>query len=465
MTIDMDQPLKLGTPEADEFLKSLQGNILRSHRRHEAVHLFISFGSPTDEASLAASAVKIRAWIAGLLARGDITSAFEDEENPDQTGTFQTLLLSSLGYEYLGRKRPKDGSFRDGMRDRGDKLNDPNPSTWEPAYKYEDHGKEVHALLIIADNDETAMDAKVNIVRSELTPIGAEILVNERGHQQFHDFGNGDKPVEHFGYRDGVSQPQFILKANEPDTLPADVKFNQRTALKRVLEKDRLSKDHFGSFAVYRKLEQDVNSFEAAIANVAAQVGTGQPGEEFVGAQAVGRFKNGTPLALGGQPIPAYEAKGEGKFDYDDDRDGSNCPLHAHIRKVNPRKSLRGVIRRFLAKEKKRRIARRGITYGKSPGKVGLIFICYQSDIKDQFEFIQRRWANSHSFSKRGTGLDPVIGQDGGPQEENDHPNWPTHYGSEERRRIAFGEHVRLRGGEYFFAPSMEGLKRLGTTD
>ena len=80
---------------------------------------------------------------------------------------------------------------------------------------------------------------------------------------------------------------------------------------------------------------------------------------------------------------------------------------------------------------------------------------------KDQFEFIQRRWANNHNFSKRGTGLDPVVGQDGGPQEPNDFPTWPTGYDSNERRRIRFDELVRLLGGEYFFAPSISGLKVL----
>ena len=87
--------------------------------------------------------------------------------------------------------------------------------------------------------------------------------------------------------------------------------------------------------------------------------------------------------------------------------------------------------------------------------------MCFQGDINDQFEFIQRTWANNHNFSKRGTGLDPVIGQDGGPQEPNDFPNWPTGYDSEGRKRIGFDEHVRLLGGEYFFAPSIAGLKEL----
>ena len=32
MTIDMNKPLELGSDEANDFLKSLQGNILESHQ-------------------------------------------------------------------------------------------------------------------------------------------------------------------------------------------------------------------------------------------------------------------------------------------------------------------------------------------------------------------------------------------------------------------------------------------------
>ena len=66
---------------------------------------------------------------------------------------------------------------------------------------------------------------------------------------------------------------------------------------------------------------------------------------------------------------------------------------------------------------------------------VGLIFMCCQRDIKDQFEFIQRTWANNNDFSKRGTGLDPVIGQDGGVRTvSGDFPNWPSGYNSDGRK-------------------------------
>ena len=121
-----------------------------------------------------------------------------------------------------------------------------------------------------------------------------------------------------------------------------------------------------------------------------------------------------------------------------------------------------GSIVNLKAREQTRRIARRGITYTNDDNTVGLIFMCFQSDIKDQFEFMQRTWANNHNFSKKETGLDPVISQDGGPQEPNDFPNWPTGYNSKGRRRIRFDEHVKFLGGKYFFTPSMSGLRGLG---
>ena len=342
MGINLNKPLERGSAEFEDLLKSLQGNILQSHGRDEAFHIFISFGAPTAEAN-----TNTRTWIRNLLAEGHSTTAFQQDQNgADRSGTFQTLLLSSEGYEFLDEKRPRDGSFRDGMRDRGDRLNDPKPTTWEADYRYEDDNKQAHALLIVADNDVPALEERVKSVSEELTAFGAEVLVAERGHQQRNNDG---KAVEHFGYRDGVSQPLFIVEAgDDPETQPGGVKFDQRTPLKRVLEEDRLAKGHYGSFLVYRKLEQDVDSFNEAVKKVANQLGQS---ENFVGAQAIGRFKNGTPLALSGVEDPNFSTTGEGRFDYDDDDGGDNWPLHAHIRKVNPRNSL-GFFRGIFSREK-----------------------------------------------------------------------------------------------------------------
>jgi hypothetical protein len=108
--------------------------------------------------------------------------------------------------------------------------------------------------------------------------------------------------------------------------------------------------------------------------------------------------------------------------------------------------------------------------------------MCYQSDIWEQFEFIQRLWCNNPNFLEPAmnknsnydkTGLDAVIGQRQGSQEdplikEAPQPpqNWPESYGQptvkpEIATENQFGQFVTLKGGEYFFSPSLTFLKSL----
>jgi hypothetical protein len=70
-----------------------------------------------------------------------------------------------------------------------------------------------------------------------------------------------------------------------------------------------------------------------------------------------------------------------------------------------------------------RALVRVGKTGGIAVAGVGLLFFCYQPDIWEQFEFIQRFWANNPLFVEPGlegkakanypdaTGIDAVIGQ------------------------------------------------------
>lgn len=68
---------------------------------------------------------------------------------------------------------------------------------------------------------------------------------------------------------------------------------------------------------------------------------------------------------------------------------------------------------------------RRGIPFGFRPASgeggatrdVGLLFMCFQSDIGRQFEFIQRSWVDNPNFPEfllipgLNTGDDALIGQ------------------------------------------------------
>lgn len=408
MAIDMNKPLDSRSPEADAFLKGLQGNILKSHGRDHAWHLIISFGTPDTQEAWETGRRAAKQWINGIVADGRIINALTQKGLDKEKDDFHTLLLSSHGYQFLGEKRPKEGAFRDGMRERASKLHDPDFEDWEAAYQHK--AEDIHALVILANNDTAKLEAAKAKIESGLAGFGGRVLVAERGHQ-LRD--NENRAIEHFGYADGVSQPQFIDDGSEPRR----TKFSQLTPLRRVLDQDRLVDGEFGSFLVYRKLEQNVKTFNAAVQNVANQT-SGDP--ILAGAQAVGRFKNGTPITTHPTPKQGYDPNNDEDFNYDRD-EGGRCPLHAHIRKTNPRDSL-GLIVAFLANEETRRIARRGITYGERPdfngvggvpsGGVGLIFLCYQNDIKDQFEFMQKEWANDPSFPnifKGRSGIDPVI--------------------------------------------------------
>ena len=123
-----------------------------------------------------------------------------------------------------------------------------------------------------------------------------------------------------------------------------------------------------------------------------------------------------------------------------------------------------------LKVERSHRIARRGITYGDRKvepkddpeeyqlpdGGVGLLFMCFQANIENQFAYLQAKFANCPNFSHRNTGIDPIIGPSdfiGIPQK------WAVEWGHEETKEFDFPSFVKLLGGEFFFAPSIAFLK------
>ena len=117
-------------------------------------------------------------------------------------------------------------------------------------------------------------------------------------------------------------------------------------------------------------------------------------------------------------------------------------------------------------------------------------FLCYQADIWEQFEFIQRFWANNPLFVEPGpnsnpfdgkaqpnypdaTGIDAVIGQaisgqmdpSPGIGVQGEPPrHWPAAWGKPTVSvKADFARFVTLKGGEYLFAPSVGFLKSLST--
>jgi deferrochelatase/peroxidase EfeB len=152
-----------------------------------------------------------------------------------------------------------------------------------------------------------------------------------------------------------------------------------------------------GTFLAMRKLAQDVPGFMNHIRARAAELsGDPRAGARLAGAELVGRFPSGAPLALYGanEPDAAFEAN---RFGYRGE-EGARCPVSAHARRANPRDSLCEDPQRSLERLKGHRLLRRGRLYGEryepeTPGSWqrdrGLMFVGVNASLRRQFEFVQ----------------------------------------------------------------------------
>lgn len=490
MPIDLSRPAREVTTDAASpyrpVFDRLQGNILKKHGRNTEYHVFLRFTGP---------AVQVRSWLRDRLAARLLSASDQFDQTarrhvqPGQDGGAVTLcFLSAEGYRYLGfdPRTLESKIFRRGMKNEEDDAiddllskgnKDPKPARWEAGYQ-----QVIHAMVQLGDDDETRLLNSLSLLRTELVGL-ADILVAEEGRALRRTVRDGQtlktpEPIEHFGYFDGISQPLFTA-ADLDDyyekgqgTRP-DAEWNPAASLDLVLVPDPFGGDAscFGSFLVYRKLHQDVGKWEEQVSELAAAVGLGG---DLAGAMAVGRFKDGTPVAEFSQPRQKYR----NDFMFKPlDPDGLRCPAHAHIRKVNPRGTTPHT---SLAAEKKRRIARRAIPYGRPMPNIsdaqhtdsdphadrGLLFMCFQANIARQFAFIQRTWCDNPNFpgnvlnlpTGSDTGDDPLIGQD-----RQESQRWPRKWGDETRgkQRFNFDAAITLKGGEYLFAPSLPFFQRL----
>lgn len=98
-------------------------------------------------------------------------------------------------------------------------------------------------------------------------------------------------------------------------------------------------------------------------------------------------------------------------------------------------------------------------------GGVGLLFMAYNHDIGAQFKFTQAAWANSTNFPNAPGGphgIDPVIGQGfNQPGDQKLAGTWDDDAKPPVNTGVDFSGFVTMRGGEYFFSPSLTFLRNL----
>lgn len=496
MPVDLnDKRINVKDQKYRKMLANLQGNILKGHGRDFTAHLFVRFTAEKDV---------VRAGIVNLAAKY-VTSAQKQLEETDQFKRlrikgrmFGNIFLTASGYEALGFTPDEvpsnieeetdglaDSSFYEGIHAHRDELNDPEPEKWEPGYR---EPRAIHAMILLADDDRGYLERQTRALVDEISAF-AEVLAAEHGIALRNDVNEG---IEHFGYVDGRSQPLFLDLDAETEG-PTNV-WDPFEPLKLALVEDGFAggedEDCYGSFFVFRKLEQDVLRFKmneqllADRINLERQANNLPPltGEERerAGAMVVGRFEDGTPLTL--SPTDGFIPPKENNFNYANDPDGLKCPFQAHIRKTNPRLDT-VQLGATEEEERLRRIVRRGITFGErvrhpstfqsleelptrsigddTSGAVGLLFMCFQASIPKQFAFMQKLWCNNAGFVRAGAGIDPVIGQKQGGEPAQ---KWKIDYNAPGLPEVDydFAEFVVMKGGEFFFAPSIPFLLSLG---
>jgi Dyp-type peroxidase family len=438
-------------------LPRIQGFVVRGYALPFAGYLFLRIADVTRAA----------AWISELTE--EVLTAAPWAEKP-QSGVNIAFSYSGLRVLELPDAClagfPEE--FRQGMAARADLLGDfgdSAPSTWEGGLGT----PEIHVLVMISAMSREALEAHDQRLRGAIERnAGLTVVYDDVGAA----LAGG---AEHFGYADGFAQPsiegsgvpalpgqgapvtgggwrpiragEFILGyPDEEGVLPAAAPPAELTTN--------------GSFLVYRKLGQDVAGFRRRLA-ASARIYPG--GEELLAAKIVGRWRDGTPLDLSPEyPDPAIVADEQrnNAFGYGNDADGLRCPIGAHVRRVNPRDSLpfEGEL------VNRHRLIRRGIPYGpplaagtEDDGQDrGVIFMCLQASIARQFEFIQSQWLADGNAFGLGSDQDLMLGpQDGSPPRKMTVPGAPPFFLGPLSRVVT------VKGGEYFFAPGINGLQFL----
>lgn len=471
MAINLKNPLddKVISNQEKHFMRGLQANILKGHGREHVVLLFLAVKDVEKARTFLHNYP-----VTDSFTQFEETKAFKESRIPG--GVLRLAFLSKDGLDVFGHgsKFSGFGAFSGGMAADKLVLDGGSTDSWQSELK-----RPVHVMLLVAYHDEIDLARIVWTMVDNFSKDDSEfdVVFIQEGRAYKNKDGEG---IEHFGYVDGRSQPLMVTssideEANEKGGID---KYNPTAPLGQFILPDPLDLDGHGSFFVFRKLEQNVAGFKRAEEELGEEVLKLQGDDaERAGAMVVGRFEDGTPLTLHKKEnsVPVVN-----NFNYSEDTEGSKCPFHAHIRKSNPRGSSPG----GLEFDKSVQMARRGITYGsrlqdpdskefidKPNDGVGLLFMSYQASIENQFQFIQTNWVNNEHFPliispeippknpPPNIGIDPVIGQG------NRHSlpqTWFPGYGSTVcPATLLFQGFVTLKGGEYFFTPSISGLKKL----
>lgn len=451
-------------------------------------------------------------WLAGHGGAGGAVRPHRPATEPDADAPAFDPASINIAFTYNGLKhlrlnplvlRSFPDAFRDGMAARAARLHDTGPSAPEAWYG-ELGSARIHGYFTGGFAADDAPESAWRALRREIdrfntrdpsavgtrgklrtlfARLGMELMHIELG-QAPYAVGAGDQVmpilprVEHFGYRDGVSQPFVDMKLDAGGRMTPPPPGGATPSRDRTWTPLATGEVYLGypdedghcieqpanrrlrlagTYLVFRKLAQDVGGFRSFLR---MQRPGSVEAQDRLGAQIVGRWKNGRSLVAAPLSDQGGDEARLNDFRYaGQDPRGEKCPIGAHVRRANPRDiGGRNNVRRH-------RLMRRSIGYGgallqdgaQPDGEErGLLFVAANARIDMQFELVQGDWLNRGEFlGQAGLGRCPLTG---------------AHDGGVEAAFLESGKgapvtglprFVTLRGGDYFFAPSVDALRGL----
>ncbi|GHN01055.1 peroxidase [Cytophagales bacterium WSM2-2] len=406
------------------------------------------------------------------------------EKNP--TSGAMNIAFTNNGFTQLGLKMKRNFSseFSEGMQSKfrqrilGDyNSNDPEKWIWGAQ-------SEIHFILMLYAPNTNAINAKVEEMQSLLAVHKVTIVQSI-----ISDDLEGDK--EHFGFHDGISQPVIRSlkgkKVSSKSNVVADGEFifgylneYDKMPISPILDSpDQFDFGKNGSYMVFRQLKQNVKEFW----NYMSTQSGGDINEAIhLASKMMGRYLNGTPLALSPDKPDAKLAEENNFGYYSTDKFGEKCPFGAHVRKANPRDGMNDDPVESTTVTNRHRILRRGRPYGapcapsmnpedilkaaQPAHEVGLVFICFNTNISRQFEFVQQQWMNNKKFYHLYNDPDPIVGIDGKPPvngvSKAEPPGEFTIQNCPVRKKLTgVPQFTVMKGGAYFFFPAIGAISRL----
>jgi Dyp-type peroxidase family len=496
-----------------EFGEGLSGGAWL-HALDQVAPVTAAVPPPKDDAGSQDQAAAMAFSYAGLKRMGMAETALASFSRPFQEGMFQEDRLRRLGDR-------RKGEWQTTVVDGGPEWSANNPRR-EPtnamvgAYDVPYGGEEehletpltVHAVLLLYTRDEAAANELADAAQAALAPHAVAVV---KRLELLLDVEKHGISREHFGFADGLSQPEpfdetgAVTRAGEPvltrdpvqgvplgeflvgylnghrekapgPVVPGTVDGEPDPRPEAAGLTPHPQAEGFydfglnGSYMVVREYKQDVAAFWRSMEENAAAIRKRDPEHakhitaEWIAERVVGRDREGHLLCPGGKRLPP-DASGlpDDHFLFlERDPRGIGCPPGSHVRRANPRDALAPTLAQgpsLLGAANNHRILRRGRKFGPKMSDSrqddgadrGLLFICLNTDIARQFEFIQQTWLLNSDFAVLFEEVDPLIGPDGR----------MTIREESLRRTVHVESFVTMAGGDYFFLPSLPALDYL----